>query len=114
MISTMADVVGKQEVLQAADSLEDLLHQTTTHLSAYGHHTENPQAAGQFTGQAGGTNVLTAGEIQDAINKITARWTTAIDMLRQSVGHFEGTDVENASSIASVASGMGGGGLQWT
>jgi hypothetical protein len=111
----MADnIVGKQEVLQAAGSLEDLLHQTTTHLSAYGHHTEDLQAAGQFTGQAGGTNVITAGEIQEAINKITARWTTAIDMLRNSVGHFDSTDVDNASSIASVAGGMGGGGLQWT
>lgn len=111
----MADnIVGKQEVLQAAGSLEDLLHQTTTHLSSYGNHTEDLQAAGQFTGQAGGTNVLTAGEIQEAINKITARWTTAIDMLRQSVGQFDSTDAESASSIASVAGGMGGAGLRWT
>jgi hypothetical protein len=111
----MADnIVGKQEILQAANSLEDLLHQTTSHLSAYGHHTEDLQAGGQFTGQAGGTNVITAGEIQDAINKITARWTTAIDMLRQSVGHFDSTDADSASSIASVAGGMGGAGLQWT
>jgi len=90
------------------------LNQTTTHLASYGHHTEDLQAAGQFTGQAGGTNVVTAGEIQDAINKITSRWTTAIDMLRQSVGHFDSADVDNASSIASVAGGMGGAGLQWT
>ena len=110
----MADVVGKQEVLQAAHSLEDLLHQTTTHLAAYGNHTQDLHASGMLTGTAGHTNVITGSEIQDAITKITARWTTAIDMLRQSVGSFEGTDTESASNIAQVASGIGGGGLRFT
>jgi hypothetical protein len=108
------DVVGKQEVLTAADSLEDLLHQTTTHLSAYGNHTEDLHASGMLTGSAGTTNVVTGSEIQEAISKITARWTTAIDMLRQSVGSFDNTDIESASSIAQVASGMGDGGLRFT
>jgi hypothetical protein len=105
----MADVVGKQEVLQAADSLEDLLHQTVTHLQAYGNHTEDLHASQMLTGSAGTTNVVTGQEIQEAITKITTRWTTAIDMLRQSVGSFDSTDIESASNIAQVASGMGGG-----
>jgi hypothetical protein len=67
-----------------------------------------------LTGSAGTTNVVTGSEIQEAISKITARWTTAIDMLRQSVGSFDNTDVESASSIAQVASGMGDGGLRFT
>jgi len=44
----------------------------------------------------------------------TARWTTAIDMLRNTVGSFDSTDVENASHITQVAGNMGGSGLQWT
>jgi hypothetical protein len=111
----MADnVVGKQEVLQAANSLEDLLNQTTSHLAAYANHTQDLQAAGNFTGNMGKANVTTGSEIHDAIAKITARWNTAIDTLRQSVGHFDSTDMDNASHITQVAGGMGGGGLQWT
>jgi hypothetical protein len=110
----MADVVGKQEVLQAADSLEDLLHQTTTHLAAYGNHTQDLHASGMLTGTAGHTNVITGSEIQDAITKITARWTTAIDMLRHSVGSFDSTDIESASNIAHVAGGVGDSGLRFT
>jgi hypothetical protein len=111
----MADnVVGKQEVLQAADSLEDLLNQTTSHLAAYANHTQDLHASGNLTGAMGTANVATGGEIHDAITKITARWTTAIDTLRQSVGSFDTTDIHNASSITQVAGSMGGGGLQWT
>ena len=58
----MADVVGKQEVLQAAHSLEDLLHQTTTHLAAYGNHTQDLHASGMLTGTAGHTNVIMGSE----------------------------------------------------
>jgi hypothetical protein len=111
-ISTMAaadNVVGKQEVLQAADSLEDLLNQTTSHLTTYANHTQDLQASGQLTGAAGDANVVTGGEIHDAIAKITARWNTAIDMLRNSVNHFEHTDIDNASNITQVAGAMGGG-----
>jgi hypothetical protein len=110
----MADnVVGKQEVLTAANSLEDLLNQTTSHLSAYANHTNDPHASGMLTGAAGRANVSTGTEIHDAIAKITARWTTAIDMLRNSVGSFDSTDIESASQITQVAGSMGGG-LQWT
>jgi hypothetical protein len=110
----MSDKVAKPEVMAAADSLEDLLHQTVTNLQRYGHSSEDLQGTGMFTGSAGSTNVLTAGEIQDAINKITTRWTTAIDLLRRSVGDYDSTDVQSASDIAAVASGMGGGDLRWT
>ena len=111
----MADnVVGKAEVLQAADSLEDLLNQTTSHLATYANHTNDLHASGMLTGAMGTANVNTGTEVHDAIAKITARWTTAIDMLRNSVGSFDSTDVENASHITQVAGNMGGGGLQWT
>jgi hypothetical protein len=110
----MADnVVGKQEVLQAASSLEDLLNQTTSHLAAYANHTQDLHASGMLTGSAGRANVITGSEIHDAIAKITARWNTAIDMLRNSVTSFDHTDIDNAGNITQVAGGMGGG-LQWT
>jgi hypothetical protein len=100
-------------VLQAAHSLEDLLHQTTSHLQAYGNHTQDLHASGMLTGSAGRANVITGGEIQDAITKITARWTTAIDMLRNSVNSFDHADIESAGNITQVAGSMGGG-LHWT
>ena len=110
----MADnVVGKQEVLQAAASLEDLLNQTTSHLATYANHTQDLHASGMLTGAAGRANVITGGEIHDAIAKITARWNTAIDLLRNSVTSFDHADIDNASNITQVAGGMAGG-LHWT
>ena len=109
-ILTMADnVVGKVETLHAADQLEDLLHQTVSHLQTYDNHTQDLHASGMLTGAAGRANVTTGSEIQQAIVKITARWNTAIDTLRNSVNTFDSTDVESAGNITQVAGGMGGG-----
>ncbi|MDG4667959.1 hypothetical protein [Mycobacterium sp. 236(2023)] len=101
----MTEKVGKAEVLGAADQLQELMENTVNQIQRYAHSGDDLHAMGHLTGQAGTTNVLTTGEIQDAVNKVTSRWQLAIDALRQSVHGFDNTDMDNASQIAAVAGG---------
>ncbi|MDA2893403.1 hypothetical protein PDG61_20985 [Mycolicibacterium sp. BiH015] len=107
----MTEKVGQAEVLAAADQLQELMENAVANVQRYASSSDDLHAMGHLTGQAGTTNVLTAGEIQDACNKVTTRWGLAIDALRQSANQFENTDIENASRIAAVS---GGGGLAHT
>lgn len=100
------NTVGHEEMLTAANSLDELKHRAIDVLDRYMHHSQDLQAGQMLTGAAGATNVVTAEEIQNAQMKIQTRWDTLINLLRSNTHGYIAADEQNSSHIGSIVGGL--------
>lgn len=87
-----------------AARMDDLSHQARDVLSRYLDHSHNMQA--HLTGDAGDTNILTAGEIHDAQDRIQAHFQNVTEILRGNTTAYVSQDQDAAQGIAGVAGGL--------
>ena len=105
-MSNQPIIVGNDAVQEAANRLEDLMHQGVNVLSRYQQAAQDIHAPHLFLGQAAGANIMTTDEIQHAQNKLMQKWGTLIDVLRN-VGHkYVDVNSQNAAMIQGLASGL--------
>jgi uncharacterized protein YukE len=98
--------VGHEEMLTAANNLEELMHRALDVLHRYMQHSQDLQASQMLTGAAGDTNIVTTEEISNAGTKIQTRWGHLIDTLRGNTHGYIQADDQNASNIGGVAGGL--------
>jgi hypothetical protein len=98
--------VGHEEMLTAANSLDELKHQAINVLNKYLHLSQDLQGNQMLTGDAGATNIVTTEEVQHAQMNIQNRWDHLINTLRSNTHGYMNADSQNSSHIASVAGGL--------
>jgi hypothetical protein len=98
--------VGHEEILAAANQLDELKHRAIDVLNRYLHLSQDLQASQMLTGDAGATNVVTAEEVQRPQMHIQNQWDQLINALRTNTFGYMSQDTQNSSHIASVAGGL--------
>lgn len=100
------NTVGHEEMLTAANSLDELKHRAIDVLNRYLQMSQDLQGSQMLTGDAGATNVVTAEEVQHAQMNIQTRWDHLINTLRSNTHGYMNQDSQNSTHIAGVASNL--------
>jgi WXG100 family type VII secretion target len=100
-----ATVVNHAALVSLANQMDELSHRAQDVLQRYESAVADAHGA-HFKGAAGTANLSTTADVKEAQLKIQHRFQAVNDLLRQGAASYTGSDEDNQSHIASVASSL--------